>query len=106
MLKFDQSFHKQSLCQPYCVSYLDLRRHFQPYPKSVTGLMGHPRVIIVVNDIPWRFCTGKNKNLWHILFVNVHFLLNSLHSLLLKLLYGTLFHKYSHGSKNISVPNK
>ena len=33
--------------------------------------------------------------------VKVHLLSNPLHLLLLKLLYGTLFHKYSHGSKII-----
>ena len=36
-------------------------------------------------------------------FVKVYLLSNSPDSSLLKLLYGTLFHKYSHGSKNISV---
>ena len=33
--------------------------------------------------------------------VKVHLLSNPLHLLLLKLLYGTSFHKYSHGSKII-----
>ena len=36
-------------------------------------------------------------------FVKVYLLSNSHDLSLLKLLYGTLFHKYSHGSKNISV---
>ena len=70
------------------------------------GLMGHPRVIIVVMNYRGGFVLVRMKVCGTFWFVNVHLLSNSLHSLLLKLLYGTLFHKYCHGSKNISVPNK
>ena len=42
---------------------------------------------------------NKNESLWHILVCESLLALNSLDSLLLKLLYGTLFHKYSHGIK-------
>ena len=82
MLKFDRSFHKQSLCQPYCVSYLDQFTHFRPYPKSIMGLMGHPRVIIVVMNYRGGFVLVRMKVYGTFWFVNVHLLSNSLHSLL------------------------
>ena len=43
MLKFDRSFHKQSLCQPYCVSYLDqFTQTFSAVSEINNGINGTP----------------------------------------------------------------
>ena len=61
--------------------------------------MGHPKVMIVVMAYCGGFVIVRMKVCGTFWFVKVHLLSNSLHSLVLKLLNGTLFHKYSHGSK-------
>ena len=61
----------------------NLRGHFRPYTKSITGLTGHPRVIIVVMTYRGGFSTSKNGS--------------SHDSPLFKLLYGCYMD--SHGSK-------
>ena len=71
--------------------------------KSITGLTGHPRVIIVVMIYSGGFVLARMEVCDKFWFVQVYLLSNSHDSSLLKFLYGTLFHKYSHGSKNISV---
>ena len=86
-------------------TWTNLRRHFRPYSKPITGLMGHPRVVIMVMTYRGGFVLVRMKVCGTFWCVKVHLLSNPFHSLLLKLLYGTLFHKYSHGSKNNSVPS-
>ena len=61
--------------------------------------MGHPRVVIVVMTYRGGFVLVRMKVCGAFWCVKVHLLSNPLHLLLLKLLYGTLFHKHSHGSK-------
>ena len=62
--------------------------------------MGHPKVVIEVMTYRGGFVLVRMKVCGTFWCVKVHLLSNPLYSLLLKLLYGTLFHKYSHGSKN------
>ena len=76
---------------------------FSAITKSITGLTGHPRVIIVVMIYRGGFVLARMEVFDKFWFVKVYLLSNSHDLSLLKLLYGTLFHKYSHGSKNISV---
>ena len=67
LLKSDRSFHKLSFIQPYYVSYLDqYTQTFSAITKSITGLTGHPRVIIVVMIYrgvlylqEWKFVTSS-----------------------------------------------
>ena len=61
--------------------------HFRPYTKSITGLKGHPRVIIVVMSYHGGFTTSKNGSFWHLLVVQVYLISNSHDSPLFKLLY-------------------
>ena len=84
-------------------TWTNLRGHFRPYTKSITGLTGHPRVIIVVMTYRGGFSTSKNGSFWHLLVVQVYMISNSHDSPLFKLLYGCYMD--SHGSKNISVPS-
>ena len=58
--------------------------------------MGHPRVVIMVVTYHGGFVLVRIKFVAHSQTTSFT---------LLKLLYGTLFHKYSHGSKNNSVPS-
>ena len=76
---------------------------FSAIIKSITGLTGPPRVIIVVKIYHGGFVLVRMKVCGKFWFVKVYLLSNSHDSPLLKLLYCTLFHNYSHGSKNISV---
>ena len=76
---------------------------FSAITKSVTGLTGHPTVIIVVMIYRGGFVLARMEVCDKLWFVEVYLLSNSHDLSLLKLLYGTLFHKYSHGSKHISV---
>ena len=71
--------------------------------KSITGLTGHPRVIIVVMTYRGGFSTSKNGSFWHLLVVHVYLISNSHDSPLFKLLYGCFMD--SHAVKNISVPS-
>ena len=71
--------------------------------KSITGLTGRPRVIIVVMIYRGGFVLARKEVCGTFCFVKVYLLSNSHDSPLLKLVYCTLFHNYSHGSKNISV---
>ena len=82
-------------------TWTNLCRHFQPYPKSITGLTGHPRVIIVVMTYRGGFVLARIKVCGMFWFVQVYLLSNSHDSPLFKLLYGCYMD--SHGSKNISV---
>ena len=50
-------------------TWTNLRGHFQPYTKSIKGLTGHPRVIIVVMTYRGGFSTSKNGSFWHLLVV-------------------------------------
>ena len=84
-------------------TWTNLRAHFRPYTKSITGLTGHHRVIIVVMTYSGGFSTSKNGSFWHLLVVQVYLISNSHDSPLFKLLYGCYMD--SHGSKNISVPS-
>ena len=66
MLKSDRSFHKKSFIQPYYVSYLDqYTQTFSAITKSITGLTGHPRVIIVVMIYRGGFVLARS--LWQVL---------------------------------------
>ena len=69
---------------------------FSAIMKSITG---HPRVIIVVMIYRGGFVLARKEVCGKFWFVKVYLLSNSHDSLLLKLLYCTLFHNYSHGSK-------
>ena len=76
---------------------------FSAITKSITGLTGHPRVIIVLMIYRGGIVLARMEVCDKFWFVKVYSLSSSHDLSLLKLLYGTLFHKYSHGSKNISV---
>ena len=78
-------------------TWINLRRYFRPYTKSITGLTGHPRVIIVVMTYRGRFSTSKSGSFGHLLDVQVYLISNSHDSHLFKLLYGCYMD--SHGSK-------
>ena len=82
-------------------TWTNFRRHFRPYLKSIMGLTRHHRVIIMVMTYRGDIVLARMKVYGTFWFVKVFLLSNSHDSLLLKLLYGTLFHKYSHGSKKI-----
>ena len=78
-------------------TWTNLRGHFRPYTKSISGLTGHPRVIVVVMTYSGGFSTSKNGSFWHLLVVQVYLISNSHDSPLFKLLYGCYMD--SHGSK-------
>ena len=65
----------------------------------IKGLTEHPRVIRVVMIYRGGFVLARMEACGKFWFVKVYLLLNSHDSYLLKLLYGTLIHEYSHGSK-------
>ena len=66
---------------------------FSAITKSITGLTGHPRVIIVVMIYRGGFVLARMEVCGKFWFVKVYLLSNSHDSPLLKLLYCTLFHK-------------
>ena len=67
--------------------------------KSITGLTGHPSVIIVVMTYRGGFSSIKNGSFWHHLVVQVYLIPNSHDSPLFKLLYGCYMD--SHGNNNL-----
>ena len=88
-----------SFVQPFYVSYLDqYTQTFSAITKSIMGLTGYPRVIIVVMICRGGFVLARMEVCGKFWFVKVYFLSNSNDSALLKVLF-TLFHNYIHGSK-------
>ena len=87
-------------------TWTNLRGHFRPYTKSITGLTGNPRVIIVVMTYRGGFSTSKNGSFWHLLVVQVYLISNSHDSPLFKLLYGCYKLIWTvMAVKHISVPS-
>ena len=77
LLKSDRSFHKLSFIQPYYVSYLDqYTQTFSAITKPMTGLTGHPGVIIVVMIYCGGFVLARMEVCDKFWFVKVYLLSN------------------------------
>ena len=77
LLKSDRSFHKLSFIRPYYVSYLDqYTQTLSAITKPITGLTGHPRVIIVVMVYRGGFVLARMEVCDKFWFVKVYLLSN------------------------------
>ena len=67
---------REAVRSPKSREVFNSRRENHIY-ESITGLTGHPRVIIVVMTYRGGFSTSKNGSFWHLLVVQVYLISNS-----------------------------